>query len=88
MKKFTDGKYIEMTTEEIAAMETEQRKYELAEKTRPFTAVEVNTMLITAQINTLSVDDNTALRMKSFYPEWAAGNMQRVALLLRLLYAL
>lgn len=74
MKKFTDGKYIEMTTEEIAAMETEQRKYELAEKTRPFTAVEVNTMLITTQINTLSVDDNTALRMKSFYPEWAAGN--------------
>ena len=74
MKKFVDGKYIEMTAEEIAAMKTAQRKYELAEKTRPFTAAEVNTMLITAQINTLSVDDNTALRMKSFYPEWAAGN--------------
>ena len=25
------------------------------------------------QINTLSVDDNTALRMKQFYPEWASG---------------
>lgn len=74
MKKWVNGEYIEMTAEEIAALEAEQRKYELAEKTRPFTAAEVNTMLITAQINTLSVDDNTALRMKSFYPEWAAGN--------------
>ena len=27
-------------------------------------------MLITQQINTLPVDDNTALRMKTFYPEW------------------
>ncbi len=74
MKKFVDGKYIEMTTEEIAAAESERRKYEQVEKTRPFTADEVNAMLITAQINTLTVDDNTALRMKSFYPEWAAGN--------------
>lgn len=30
-------------------------------------------MLIPAQINTLSVDDNTALRMRSFYPEWVPG---------------
>ena len=28
-------------------------------------------MLITQQINTLTVDDNTALRMVAFYPEWA-----------------
>ena len=74
MKEYVNGKYIEMTAEEVAAMEAEQRKYELAEKTRPFTAEEVNVMLIAQQINTLSVDDNTALRMKSFYPEWAAGN--------------
>ena len=74
MKKYINGEYIEMTPEEIAAMEEEQRKWELAEKSRPLTAEEVNAMLITAQINTLTVDDNTALRMKSFYPEWAAGN--------------
>ena len=30
-------------------------------------------MLITQQINTLTVDDNTALRMTEFYPEWASG---------------
>ena len=30
-------------------------------------------MLIAQQINTLTVDDNTALRMTEFYPEWAEG---------------
>lgn len=74
MKKYVNGKYIELTAEEISAMEAEQRKWELAEKSRPLTESEVNRMLITQQINTLAVDDNTALRMKSFYPEWAAGN--------------
>ena len=29
-------------------------------------------MLIAQQINALTVDDNTALRMKEFYPEWTA----------------
>lgn len=48
------------------------------EKTRPLTADEVNAMLITAQINTLTVDDNTALRMTAFYPEWAANTAYTV----------
>ena len=39
----------------------------------PFTESEVSRMLITQQINTLTVDDNTALRMTEFYPEWSAG---------------
>ena len=34
----------------------------------PFTESEVSRMLIIQQINTLTVDDNTALRMKDFYP--------------------
>ena len=38
----------------------------------PFTESEVSRMLIAQQINTLTVDDNTALRMVAFYPEWAA----------------
>ena len=37
----------------------------------PLTESEVSRMLITQQINTLTVDDNTALRMVEFYPEWA-----------------
>ena len=42
-------------------------------KRRPFTAEEVTAMLIRQQINILNVDDNTALRMTTFYPEWAAN---------------
>ena len=30
-------------------------------------------MLIRQQINGLAVDDNTALRMMEFYPEWVSG---------------
>lgn len=41
---------------------------EVYERTRPLTESEVSRMLITQQINTLTVDDNTALRMKDFYP--------------------
>lgn len=73
MKKYINGEYIEMTAEEIAAMQAEQTKCELMEKSRPLTESEVSRLLIAQQINTLSVDDNTALRMLEFYPEWATG---------------
>ena len=64
-----DGKtYRDMTTEEIAAIEAEVARFEAAERTRPLTESEVSRLLIAQQINTLSVDDNTALRMKDFYP--------------------
>ena len=72
MKKYINGQYIDMTAEEIAAMEAEAARYEAAERTRPLTAEEVTALLIRQQINTLTVDDNTALRMLEFYPEWAS----------------
>lgn len=70
MKKYMNGEYIEMTAEEIAAMKAEAARFEAAERARPLTAEEVTDMLIRQQINTLTVDDNTALRMTEFYPEW------------------
>lgn len=73
MKKIVNGEYIGMTAAEIAAMEAEAARYAAAERTRPLTAEEVSAMLIRQQINTLTVDDNTALRMVEFYPEWSAG---------------
>ena len=73
MKKYINGQYIELTTAELAAMEAEASRFEAAERTRPMTAEEVTAMLIKQQINTLTVDDNTALRMVEFYPEWSAG---------------
>ena len=73
MKKCVNGKMIVMSDEETAAMESEARKSELVEKSRPLTESEVSRMFITQQINILTVDDNTALRMLEFYPEWAEG---------------
>lgn len=62
-----------MSAEEIDAMRAEAKKAEKIERTRPLTESEVTVLLIRQQINTLEVDDNTALRMVEFYPEWAAG---------------
>ena len=73
MKKYMNGEYIEMTAEETAAMEAEAARYEAAERTRPLTMEEVSRMIITRQINGLTVDDSTALRMREFYPAWDAG---------------
>ena len=70
MRKYINGEYTDMTAEEIAAMEVEAAKFEAYERTRPLTAEEVNAMLIRQQINSLTVDDNTALRMRVFYPDW------------------
>ena len=70
MRKYINGEYTDMTTEEIAAMEAEAAKFEAYERSRPLTAEEVNAMLIRQQINSLAVDDNTALRMREFYPDW------------------
>ena len=73
MKKCVNGEIINMTTEEIAAIEAEAAKFEAYERTRPLTMEEVSRMLIAQQINTLEVDDSIALRMAEFYPQWAAG---------------
>lgn len=73
MKKYVNGEYVVMSAEEIAAMDAEQAEAEAYERTRPLTAEEVTALLIKQQINTLEVDDQTALRMVSYYPEWAAG---------------
>lgn len=73
MRIYDNGVYRDMTSEELAQIEKDRRIFEIEEKRRPLTAEEVTAMIITQQVNTLAVDDNTALRMKSFYPEWAPG---------------
>ena len=73
MKKYINGEIVDMTPEEIAEREAAQAALEAAERSRPLTAEEVTALLIRQQINTLSVDDSTALRMREFYPVWEAG---------------
>jgi hypothetical protein len=72
------GKYVDLTPDEIASMKAELRKQELQEKTRPLTVREVSALFIAQQINTLFVDDNTALRMRQFYPAFDSAVGQTV----------
>ena len=71
MFKYINGERIAMTDEEVAAIKVEAVKAQMAERQRPLTAEEVTALLIRQSVNTLEVDDNTALRMMDFYPEWA-----------------
>lgn len=70
MKKYENGKIIEMTQEEIEELQRLQKEWEEREKHRSLTESEVFTLFAKQQINTLPVDDSTALRMKSYYPTW------------------
>ena len=70
MRICENGIYRDLTAEELAAREKEIRLAAIEANSRPFTAEEVSRMVIARQINSLTVDDNTALRMTEFYPEW------------------
>lgn len=71
MKICENGIIRDMTAEEEAEYNEMAAREAAEEKHRPLGENEVMAMLITAQINTLSVDDATAVRMVAFYPEWA-----------------
>ena len=78
MKKYINGRLVEFTPDESAdlrrAYVTEQRR----EKSRPLTETEVFSMLLAQKVQEIEVDDNTALRMKGFYPEWEPGKAYAV----------
>lgn len=73
MKVYENGILRDMTTEEAAALEAAAAQAAAEEKHRPLSLGEVQEMMARAQINTLAVDDATALRMVAYYPEWTAG---------------
>lgn len=61
-----------LTDDEIAELqeqaERDAARTKVLARTRPLTEDEVAAMLIRQQINTLTVDDQTALRMRRYYP--------------------
>ena len=73
MKICENGVIRDMTPEEITKIEEAAAIYAAEEKRRPLSLEEVQTMLIRQQVNTIAVDDATALRMIAFYPEWESG---------------
>ena len=66
--KFVNGTLVELTDEEKAAIEAAVKDYQERELKRPFTQDEVYNMIIKKSINQMDVDDQTALRMRSYYP--------------------
>ena len=70
MYKLVNGEKMAMTEEEIAALQAETNRLNAVRQNQPMTESEVTRLLIAQQINNLTVDDNTALRMSEFYPEW------------------
>ena len=68
MKICENGKMREITAEEIAESEHSSKIASAYEKNRPLTETEVSRLMLTQQVNTIVVDDNTAVRMKEFYP--------------------
>ena len=70
MKIYENGIIREITPAETIAMQDAVAQAEAEEKRRPLSSSEVQEMLVRQQINTLAVDDQTALRMAAFYPEW------------------
>lgn len=77
-KVFENGVLREMTEQEIAAAQEVAEKRAAEEKKRPLTEGEVLRILFETQENNLAVDDQTALRMMDYYPEWKAGNAVNV----------
>lgn len=63
----------EMSDEELAEWKSEQKVMEVIERHRPLTESEVLSLLLKQQVNTIDVDDQTAVRMTEFYPEWQSG---------------
>ena len=68
MKKLVNGQYYDVTPEELVDIEKHNAIRKSKEKYNSMSVEEASKLLLCSMLNTLSVDDNTALRLKSFYP--------------------
>lgn len=73
MKICENGIIREMLFDEISAIESSIQEQIAAEAKRPLTMEEVIRLTIARTINSIAIEDETALRMVEYYPEWAAG---------------
>ena len=78
MRIYDNGIYRDLTPEEIAQALRQEALDRIREKSRPLTESEVVSMLLAQKVQEIEVDDSTALRMMSFYPEWEPGKVYAV----------
>lgn len=70
MKICENGTVRDMLPDEVEAIKNSREEYSRENNSRPLTDGEVFHLFAAQSINTLSVDDNTSLRMISYYPMW------------------
>lgn len=70
MRAYKNGKILDIEVDPVLQRQQKQEntKNLLMERTHPFSAEEVSTMFALQHIQDIQADDNTALRMKAFYP--------------------
>lgn len=81
MKYWKNGKRYEIpdpNPEEMAHAQKQEALDRIKERSRPLSEGEVFSMLLSQSIQSIEVDDNTALRMMSYYPEWEPGKVYAV----------
>lgn len=76
MKKYINGEYIEMTAEEVAAIETERMQIKIHELTRPRTleegTLELNRTILADKL-AASEDKTLAIACMAFFEPWTKG---------------
>ncbi len=78
MKTYINGRLVELTPDESAEIRRAYALEQTRERARPLTETEVFSLLLSQKVQEIDVDDNTALRMKGFYPEWEPGKAYAV----------
>lgn len=68
MWKFVNGRKVNMTDDEVKEHKRSQRNARKREKSSELSQEDVLSLILSQKVNDLEVDDNTALRMKSYYP--------------------
>lgn len=68
MLKFENGVIVDMTEEEENAVKAAVDAYKKKELKRPLEPKEVFDLLAKSLVNSVAIDDQTSLRMKSYYP--------------------
>lgn len=78
VKKFIDGIFVGISEEEAAMIESAKMQYDAQEKRRPLNDMEVLRMIARGLVNVVNIPDQTALRMKSYYPAFEELEGQEV----------
>ena len=78
MKKIINGQYFDVTPEELFEIEKYNAIRKTKEKYSPMSIEEASKFLLRSALNTMPVNNETALRLKQFYPTFESIVGQKV----------